>query len=275
MSGKNIFDFRDYKAYLNHVLSQMPSRGHGLRSRFAKHLRVQPGYISQVLNSGAHFSPEQAEDLNHFLNHTEEESDYFLLLVQLNRAGSVPLKQRIQKQMDLVLSRRADLQTRVQIKKRLSIDEQSRYYSSWQFAAVHILTTIPRFRTPDSISQALGLSTRRTKIVIEELTKIGLLEKKGQEFHPGETLLYLSNEAALISKHHCNWRVRALEALEEINDENLHFSVVTSISKEDRRKLRNFLAGAVEDFMKVVKSSSEEELHALNIDFFNLLNHAD
>jgi uncharacterized protein (TIGR02147 family) len=270
MIKKSVFEFRDYKAYLEHVFSQMPSRGHGIRAQIAKKLRVQPAFVSQVLNSGAHFSLEQTEDLNQFLNHSEDESECFLLLVQLNRAGSVTLKQRIQKQMDHVSARRADLRSRVQIKRQLSAEEQAQYYSSWHFAAIHILVTIPQYRSVEAIAQYLNLSQARVKVVIEELMELGLLEKSGQEYFPGETLLYLNNEAALISKHHSNWRVRALEALDDLIPENVHFSVVVSVSRNDQKKLRDLIANTIEEFMKVVKSSPEEELNALNIDFFSM-----
>jgi hypothetical protein len=57
---KTIFDYRDYKDYLQDYIARLPAKGHGFRVEMARALGIHNAYVSQVLNTGAHFSPEQA-----------------------------------------------------------------------------------------------------------------------------------------------------------------------------------------------------------------------
>lgn len=268
--ANSLFDFRDYKAYLKSYMTRLPSKGHGFRAEISKHLHVHSAYVTQVLNSGAHFSPEQAEDLNVLLNHNEQEGEFFLLLVQLARAGTARLKKRIQVQMDQLLQKRTNLKERVKIQKNLSSEDQLIYYSSWHYTAVHIMLTIPQFQFLDKISEALKLPRERVKRILDYLISVGLAEQSGSKFTPSTSHIYLGREAASISKHHTNWRMKAIESLDQDTTEDLHFSAALSLSEEDYTKIREDLAKKIQDSMERVKESKEEMLCAFNLDFFKM-----
>ena len=89
-----------YKEYLKARLAQMPRKGWGARGKLAKAIPCQVGYVSQVLNGEAHFSLEQCYAINNYLAHSEEEGHFFLLLTQLGRAESHPIREYFQKQID-------------------------------------------------------------------------------------------------------------------------------------------------------------------------------
>src|SRR5437660_270087 len=116
MNKYSLFEYRDYKAYLRDLLSQMPAQGYGVRSKLAQALRCQVAYVSQVFNKEIHFSLEQAEELNRFFGHSHEESDYFLLLVQSARAGTRALKDRIQAQLEQRRKTHLNLKDRAGVK---------------------------------------------------------------------------------------------------------------------------------------------------------------
>jgi uncharacterized protein (TIGR02147 family) len=266
----SIFEFRDYKAYLKAYIGALPSRGHGFRAEMSKALKVHSAYITQVLNSEAHFSPEQTEDLNILLNHTEEEGDFFQLLVQLARAGTTRLKKRIQIQMDRSLQKRANLKERVNIQKQLSSEDQLIFYSSWHYTAIHIILTIPRFQFLDKISEALKISKPRVKQVLDYLISVGLVERDDTRYIPSTAHIYLGREAAAISKHHSNWRIKAIDSLDEDTIEDLHLSVALSLSRDDYMKIREILAQSIQETIQKVKDSKEEMMCAFNVDFFKL-----
>ena len=95
--NKTIYQYRDYKKYLHDYIQSQPGKGYGFRSRIAETTHCDTAYVSQVLRQNAHFSLEQAEDLNDLLGHTQDESEYFLLLIQLARAGTPKLRARTEK----------------------------------------------------------------------------------------------------------------------------------------------------------------------------------
>ncbi len=77
--NKDVFEFRNYRAYILHRISQMPKGGRGVRIALAKAVSSPVSHISQVLNGLTHLSLEQAELMNKFWGHNEEETDFFFI----------------------------------------------------------------------------------------------------------------------------------------------------------------------------------------------------
>src|SRR5689334_17794455 len=87
-----LFDSMDYKSYLGALLEARSLTVKGQRLKLAQHLKVNPSYVSQVLNGHQDFTPEQAMATSRFLSHTEAEAKYFLNLVLFARAGTDELR---------------------------------------------------------------------------------------------------------------------------------------------------------------------------------------
>ncbi len=269
--NKTIFEYSDYKGYLREFIQHQPGKGYGYRSRIAEVVRCNVAYVSQVLNQGAHFSLEQAEELNDLLGHSPSEREYFLLLVQVARAGTPKLKKQLHSQLTLLVEKNQVLKDRVDIKKTLSQLDQVRYYSSWQYAAVHILVSIPEFQTKEAISQRLGLSIDKVNQALEFLLSIGLIEQKGGRFLVGVTRVFLGNDSVMLEKHHANWRMKALESLGNPHERDLHFSNVVSLSRNDVLKVKERLIQGIEEARAMVRESKpDEEMYCLCLDFFRV-----
>jgi uncharacterized protein (TIGR02147 family) len=267
---KDIYDFRDYKAYLKYWVAQKPGKGRGLQTQMANKIDCQTGYVSQVLNTGANFSLEQAEGINQFIGHTYEEGHFFILLVELSRAGTVDLKKRFQNEIDKILNQRLILKDRVDIKKSLEPVDQATYYSSWYFAAIHVAISIPSLQTREALMKYLGLSGETVNEALSFLTSVGLLDKKGDHYTQGVARLFLGKDSPMIKKHHTNWRMRAIHSLDVSLDKNLHFSTVVSLSQDDLLAIKEKLVKAIEDTRAIIRESKEEKVCCFSLDFFNL-----
>lgn len=269
---KDIFDFRDYKAYLKHWMAQKPGKGRGLQTKIANRIGCQTGYVSQILNSSANFSLEQAEGINQFIGHSYEEGHFFLLLVELSRAGTNDLKRRFQIEIDKILNQRLILKDRVDIKKSLEPVNQAIYYSSWYYAAIHVAVSVPSLQSREALTQYFGLSGGVVNEALSFLTSVGLLEKKGDRYTQGVTRLFLGKDSPMIKKHHTNWRMRSIHALDMAIEKNLHFSTVVSLSKDDLLQIKEKLVKAIEDARSTIRESKEETICCFNLDFFELGN---
>ncbi len=208
--------------------------------------------------------------LNDFLGHDKNESEYFFCLVQLARAGTQKLKTRFQEQQTQLLNRRALLRERIEIKERLTELDQLKYYSAWYYAAIHILVTIPNFQTKAKICERLNLNLETVTNALTFLVESGLVAQDGQSFLPGVVRLFLGGDSPMISKHHTNWRVRAIDSLDKGVETDLHYSTVISISKTDASAIKEHLMKSVETARSTIKVSKEEELLCLNLDFFRI-----
>lgn len=262
---KSIFDYKGYKAYLTDVLAQ---RSRGERSRLAEFIRCHSGYVSQVLNGDAHFSLEQAEQVNLFLGHSQNQSSYFLLLVQYDRAGTLSLKQHFAVQMKELIEKQFVLKNRLQFKRSLSREDQAIFYSSWHYGAVHVLVSVPGCNTVQGISDYLALPISRVSEIVQFLLSVGLIIQRGDRFEVGTSHIHLENDSPMIAKHHTNWRMQAIQSLDHQRPEDLHYSSVITASYEDSSKIREIMVKAIEDIRAVVRPSKDEAGFCYALDFF-------
>ncbi len=269
MKDQNVFDFNDYKSYLEAKAGRSGTRK-GIKAAMAKALNCQPTYISQIIHNKAHLSLEQADELNHFFGHSQDESFFFMLLVQKDRSGTKKLKEFFQKQIDAATERRLNLSKRLGSKTVLSEIHQSTYYSSWIYAALHIAVTIPELRTREALSQYFKLPIKRITEALDFLVLIELVEHTSQGYQATNSQIRLGNDSKNIIKHHTNWRLQAAESLDREEVTDLHYSGVVSLSQKDVLKIKNILLEAVRESQSVIKESKEEEIFAIGMDFFTL-----
>lgn len=266
-----VFEFDNYKAFLSSYLRQKPGRGHGLKSKWAQAMGCNVAYVSQVLNHEAHFSVEQSVNLLELLGLGESEEKFFLLLVQWARAGSVKLKNRIANEVQQIQQQRTLLRNRVDIKQRLTVEHQAQYYSSWHYAAVHMGTTIKALRTKSALAERFQISERRVSEVLDFLIKIGLVVVEDGQYVPGESRIFLGSDSHLISKHHSNWRLKAMQSLEEVRDDSLHLSTVITLSGSELKMVREEILAAIEKARSIVRqTTNEEDIACLSVDLFRL-----
>ena len=84
--------FNNYKQFLLNLIESYPKRGRGLFLKIASYLNVHSTLISQVLRGSKDFTLEQAFKVAEFFALNRLDTDYFLTLVQLEKAGSHDLK---------------------------------------------------------------------------------------------------------------------------------------------------------------------------------------
>src|SRR4051812_23465834 len=115
-----VFDFENYRAYLQEALNAK----HGSQTRFAKALSCQPAHISKVLSGDAQLSLEQADLANEFLSHSPDQSDYFLLLVEYDRAGTARLKKHFLRHLSRAREAYLNMKRRFEVRDHLSENDK-------------------------------------------------------------------------------------------------------------------------------------------------------
>jgi uncharacterized protein (TIGR02147 family) len=266
---KSIYNFSNYKEYLMSRVGH-PGQRKGIKSLLAKALQCQPTYVSQVFNGNADFSAEQADIINRFFGHSRDESIFFLLLIQKNRAGTRSLKEFVQVQINELLAKRMEISERIGQSAALTQEQQSTYYSSWHFAAIHVALTVPQLRTKESIGRYLRIPVKKIAEVLKFLLETGLIQTNGLEYSTTPMQIHLGNDSHNITKHHSHWRQQALESLERAELTDLHYSTVVSLSREDALQIRERILEEIKTNQAIIKDSLEEELFAYTLDFFSM-----
>lgn len=265
----SIYDYNDYKSYLN---TSLDTFGKGSRAKLAAAANCQAGYITHVLGGNAHFSHEQAESINHFLGHSEEQGHYFILLVSYGRAGTDALRRYYKKQLDGLRENRSVLKNRVQFQKTLSLEDQAFFYSSWHYAAVHVAVSLPGCNSEKGLSAYFGLSMQRIGEIVEFLEKVGLIIREGTKLKVGLSRVFLGSDSPLISKLHTNWRLEAIKSLDRYTEKDLHFSSAFTASYKDVAQIREMMIECIEQIRAVIKPSKDEGCFVYGLDLFKIGN---
>nr|BFD69083.1 hypothetical protein HAGR004_41050 [Bdellovibrio sp. HAGR004] len=266
----SVFDFKAYKDFINKWIQEQPKGGHGVKSLIAHHAQCNPAYVTLVLNGDAHFSLEQVEKLKGLLGLTHNDFDFFFLLVERDRAGTQSLRKYLTEKIEKILTERRQLKNRVKSQAPLSIEIQTKYFSSWVYSAIHTALTIPRMQDPRVIANQLKLEETTVREVIRYFIEVGIVVATKKGYEPGEVRIHLPHDSEHIFRHHANWRLQAMKAFDHKKEANLHYSSVMSISQDDFQEIREILLKAIENTKLKIRDSKEETLASIGVDFFKV-----
>ncbi len=265
-----IFEATSYREAIKTWLHQKPNHGRGWRTKMADAMGCRQAFLTHVMGGTNDLSLEQSEALARFMNLNFEETEYFLLLVQLDRAGTTKLKTHLKKIQKEKLSRYHELKNRVRISTTVSREDETIYYSQWYYSAIHTLLTIPEVRYAEDIEKRIRLPIDTILQALEFLESRGFIKKSGNEYSSGNVSLHLAKSSPLIHHHHTNWRLRAIQSFGQEQGTDLHYSACMSIAEKDLPKVQACLSKALEQIAAIVKPSKEERLMGLCMDFFNM-----
>lgn len=266
----SIYDFKDFRKFILKIWEDSPNKGHGQSRRLAEYTQVHTTLISQIFSGAKSFSMEQAVLAAEFLGLSESESDYFLLLVQYDRAGSKKLKEKLEKQIHQHQEKAKVFINRIQSTKVLTEEQKALFYADWVCSAIRQLTALKGFDTPEQISAYLGVPIKRTRESVQFLLEAGLcIEEKGK-LKIGPQSTHLRPDSPWVRTHHANWRQKSLEKLSGDEPSKLHYTAPMTLSAQDAYKIRKMLIDFLGQVDQVIDPSPSEELHCLNIDWFKL-----
>lgn len=242
----------------------------GRLTALARELNCQPSYLSQVIAGKVPLSVEHALTIAREAEWSADESRYFLLLVQRDRAGSAALRAFHEADLAELRKKHQRISERIPVDERLSIDNQIRYYSSWVYAAIHVLSSIPQYQDRRRLRKLLRLDPTEFETILRELAHSGLVVVKGEKVTIGSRRLHLPAGSPLLARHHAQWKLRAVEASSRPKAENLHYSGLLAISRDDSAKVREILLAAIGEIEAIIRVTKPEDPIVINLDAFGL-----
>jgi uncharacterized protein (TIGR02147 family) len=268
--GMNIFEYEDYKKWVNDKIKIMPKKGRGQYRRLSEHLSTNSAVITQVFKGDRQLTPEQAIALADFFGMSKEEQRFLILLVNYARAGSYRYKKILKEDIELQKLNYRKIFYRVPRDRDLSDEAKSVLYSNWYYLAIWSLTAIPGFDQSDSISERLGISKKKVREAIDFLLKHSLIVEKKSKLQIGPKLIHLEAESPLISRHHQNWRLRAFTKYEESRGNDAFYSAPVTLSQADVVLIREKIIQFISESVDLIKNSPSEKLYCLCLDWFEV-----
>ncbi len=256
--------------YRNVILKMIEIEGgaHGLRSKLARAAGCQPAYFSQMLAGQVHLTPEHASSLIDYWQLEARAGEYFLVLVHIGRAGTPSLKQKLNKQAEVLAA--AALSTERRIVDPVEEHQASLlYYSHWRMSAIHVLLAIKKFQDPKNLATQLKLSPADVERSLAELERVGLAQRQGDRWIA--TLKNLHVDTPTVSNlHHGNWRNHSQNYLNYGGADDFHFTNVCTLSEKDFYGIRKTLCEVVEKTTKVIEPSEEQLGACMIIDWYKI-----
>ncbi|MDZ4663222.1 MAG: TIGR02147 family protein [Pseudomonadota bacterium] len=266
----NIFDYDDYKVFTKSKITAMPKRGRGQWLNMARSLRLHTSLISQIFQGDKNLTFEQAYSVAEFLGLINLDLEYYVALVQLERAGTHKIKNLLEKQIREIKLKSTKLVNRIGQSKQLNKNDQATFYSNWFYSATRLLTSIPGMNSLEAISQSLDLSKTQIAETLEFLLSCGLVLEKNGLLTYGPLKTHLPATSPLVGRHHINWRLKAIERANKLTGDELMFTLPVTLSKKDFTKLRNMILQFIENAEKIYSPSDPETLAFMNIDWLLL-----
>lgn len=266
----NISDFTDYRDYLKAYISALPKQGRGFSAQLAKAISVSPVIISQVLGGTRSFSMEQALATTRELGLSSIEEEYFLEMVQVDRAGSKQLEDYHLTKLNKLREQLSEIRSRVSQKKELDDKAKAFYYANWYMVAIRLLVNNQNFSSPESISKKLQLPLDKVNTALMFLQEHDLIEKTSEAYSWKGTSTHIPSDSPLVNRHHQNWRIQAIKRMEQgkPKESEVFFTAPSIIDKDTAIKIRKMILNLIEESQSVSGAAPSEEIFCMNLDLF-------
>lgn len=270
----NVYEFENYRDLFQSIFkdSKLKSPNKSL-AQIAKDCGIQPSYLTNVLKSRAHFNTDQAVEILYSLGYAGESVDYVLLLIELDRSGSLKhqkiLSEKIYRIRQLKL--RADQYLEIQKSESETHDGLTFYYLDPLVPILHMYFGIKNAdQSPQKIALKLRVPELRVQQIIDYLKAQGLIIFKSGKLKLGTQLMHLPKDSPLIKAHQTLIRNLTLERMSRLNSENHYsFSVTFNADESTRTQIQVDFLKFIKRAQNLCKGSKSENVMQMNFDLFS------
>lgn len=225
---------------------------------------------SQILAGTRDLTLEQACSLSSYFGLNDLEEEFFLGLVQLERAGTHQLKTILERQLENTKKKSLDFKSRLPKSKQVSDLNKEVYYSRWYYVAIWLMTDIPEHSYPEQIAEKLTLDVCTVREALSFLVRIGLCSENDGKYSTQTQRTHIEKSSPLAVQHHINWRLKALEKFDKLSEQETVFTAPLSLSVSGIEKVQKLIRELVDRTNKIVSADEPEALFCLNIDWIKL-----
>lgn len=263
---KSIYSFKSYKTYIKALILH---QGRGSIGHLSEAAGCNRTYLSQCLSSKVQLTADHIIGISEYLKHSDEEQNFFLLLLLYERAVTSKAQQNFKTKIDKIAQDSLILSKKISDKldsQEITDNQKHLYYSSWKYGAVHTLTSIKDFQTSSSISKKLNLSQPEVNIILNDLLQMNLIINKSTHWIHSGVNIHVPAGSAFMFQNHVNWRLKALDSVGDRN--SIHYTTLFSLTKKDWEHIREQLLTFINNQRDQIHQSGSEEIYCFNCDLF-------
>lgn len=151
-------------------------------------------------------------------------------------------------------------------------DSQLMYHSAWYYSAIHLLVSIPQYRTLEKIADILNLEKDLVKLILKNLKLMGFVDENRGVFSITKKNIHLPRNSPVFNMTHANWRIKAMEEVQLGQQGSIHYTSLHTLSHEDFIKFKELVLDFIEKSRRLVAPSKDETLICIAMDLFEISN---
>jgi uncharacterized protein (TIGR02147 family) len=265
----NIFEYGDYRLFLDHAFRAMKVRDKKFSLRFFARVAgfKAHSFLRLVIQGKSNLSPDSIDKMAKAFKFNAEQTRFFRNLVHLNQATTTEEKHHFAK---------AILKSQTYRKIHPLRESQYQYFACWYYSVVRELVGLPGFREDARWIAAHTIPHIQPQEAEEALThllKLGLLQRdENGKLIQAEKVVSTPAEvsSAFIANWHREYLKKAAESIDTVPRERRDISAVSlSFSKENIEVIKQMIAEFRKEIVQVaLQESNRDALYQLNIQFF-------
>lgn len=249
-ANPTIYSHASYRSYLKACAESRIARNPSYSARaFAMQLGVTPAFFSEILSGKKHLSSDKAIEIGRTLSLDDDETRYFGLLVQVEKAKSEELRQSLLLQMREIAVPGTEFQV---------YDlERFQLIADWCHLAIRNLLRIDGFElSAETAARALGIPTAEAAAAIQRLVSQELIRLNAQtgRYERTEENLFVEAhddaERLAIKRYHGEMMNRAIDAYQN--------------GPLERRSATSLMIAADDEYLARFEKLSNQFLRDLN-----------
>ena len=268
-----LYNYDNYKDFVNDWIRVQKKSGRGKYLEISKFLNIHTTLTSQIFKGERELNHDQGYSLCDYLGFNEIETDYFLLLISKNKAANFKLVKHYDEKIQSLKSELSEIKNRLKQKTVLGEEQKALFYSNWYYSAIRLSTSMDNINSKEDISNFLNIPLKTVGPIVDFLLSVSLLNEEDEKLTIGPTVTHLGPDSPLISNHHGNWRIKAMERHSELKSNEFCFSAPLTINESDVEKVKEILKNSIEQISEIVQASENvDSLYCVNLDWFSPLN---
>ncbi len=264
----DFFEAENFKDLVNNCVPSLNERG--IFAKIAKYLNVTSVYINQIFKGDKHLSFEHGALVAEFFGFTPLQTQYFMHLLGLEKAGHFKLINYHKNQLSQIRQQSKKIGSRVKNSQTMSLENQTIFYSDWRYAAFQVACALVNVNNIHDLVNMFSVTEKEATKILNFLLENGLVISEKDQLRMGLTHSHLDKDSPLISSHHKNWRVFASEKSSYVDSDELMYTAPMVISKKLSKEFRTTLLEVIQDFVKKTEGCADEDLRVLLIDFLRV-----
>lgn len=266
-----IYRYDDYRKFLREAVDERKESGSLNFSRLADAISVQRSYLSNVLNGRGNLNSDQLFLLGEQLYLSRDQSDFLLLLLEIERCQIPARKALLEKQKEAIRKKHHRTEQALNRAKIVTPDEGfAEYYSNPVCPILHMALTIGRF-DPFQLKDTLNVSKEAVVHALGVLERLGLVKFEKGRYHVTSQKLHLSENSSMARLYATTFRLKAIEYQQKRdNKADYFFTSSFSATPRIREEAQEKLVALIKWLSDEVEDCKPENIYHINFDLFRI-----